>query len=668
MPVSGSRARTAAARGAAALLAALLAAACRESSAPPGPEELPFGLDAITDTPVVLVGAGDIGDCQTSGDEATAALLDGIPGTVMTLGDNVYPNGSASDFANCYEPTWGRHKARTRPSAGNHDYNTAGAAAYYAYFGASAGDPDRGYYSYDLGGWHVVVLNSNIDIGAGSTQLTWLRDDLAASGAACAVAYWHHPRFSSSGVHPSTTAYQPAWEILYDAGVELVLAGHAHQYERFAPQTPAGAADPAYGIRQLVVGTGGAGPMHGFGTPAPNSEVRGTVRGVVKLTLRSDRYAWEFVPVAGQSFTDAGSATCHGPPGGVNQPPTARAGGPYVSTGTVPFDGSASSDPEGDALTYAWDFGDGTRGSGVAPSHTYATSGVHLVTLTVTDAGGLASAPDSTTATIAGAGPVVVLAGAGNIAKCTNDRDEWTARLLDAFADRVMTLGDNAFPDGTLADYETCYGPTWGRHRDRTIPVLGNHEYDAGNADGFFDYFGARAGPRGLGYYSVDVGDWHVIALNERIGFAAGSAQERWLRDDLAANTRPCTLAMWHSARFMSSDYEGWTSRSAPAAVWRALYEGGADVVVNGHDHHYERLAPMRPDGTRDDAAGIRSFLAGTGGESLHLPTLAVHPHSEVRAAVYGVLKLTLRAGGYDWEFVPVAGESFTDAGSGTCR
>jgi len=257
---------------------------------------------------VVLVGAGDIADCNA---EPTAALLDNIAGTVFTAGDNAYPNGTASDHASCYDPSWGRHKARTRPSPGNHDYNTSGATGYYNYFGALAGPASRGYYSYDLGAWHIVSLNSNVSMSAGSAQEVWLRADLAASTKTCTIAYWHHPRFSSGSNHGSSTQSAGVWQALYDAGAEIVISGHDHEYERFAPQTPGAAADPARGIREFIVGTGGAG-LYSFATPLPNSEVRdNTSFGVLQLTLKPDGYGWRFIPAQGGRFTDSGSGRCH---------------------------------------------------------------------------------------------------------------------------------------------------------------------------------------------------------------------------------------------------------------------------------------------------------------------------------------------------------------------
>src|SRR5436190_900506 len=268
------------------------------------------GRGASATASLVLVGAGDIASCSSTADEATANLLDGIPGTVFTAGDNAYENGAAADYANCYNPSWGRHKARTHPAPGNHEYSTAGAAGYFGYFGAAAGDPDKGYYSYTLGAWHIIVLNSNLATNAGSPQETWLRADLAPRPVKCTLAIWHHPRFSS-GPHGSSTAVQPLWDDLYAANADVVIVGHDHLYERFAPQTPTGQADAARGIREFVAGTGGAG-LYVFATPAPNSQVKNnTTHGVLKLTLYGDRYDWKFVPVAGSSFTDSGTGRCH---------------------------------------------------------------------------------------------------------------------------------------------------------------------------------------------------------------------------------------------------------------------------------------------------------------------------------------------------------------------
>ena len=258
-----------------------------------------------------MVGAGDVASCSSSGDEATANLLDTIDGTVFTVGDLAYDNGTAAEFTNCYDPSWGRHKSRTKPSPGNHEYNTAGATGYYGYFGAAAGDPAKGYYSYDLGDWHIIVLNSNIARSAGSTQEQWLRADLAASTKTCTLAYWHHPRFSSSAVHGNDVSVQPFWQALYDANADVILSAHDHSYERFAPQDPTGGADATRGIREFIVGTGGRS-HYALGTVKVNSQVyNGDTYGVMKLTLSAGSYAWQFVPVAGGTFTDSGTGSCH---------------------------------------------------------------------------------------------------------------------------------------------------------------------------------------------------------------------------------------------------------------------------------------------------------------------------------------------------------------------
>ena len=264
--------------------------------------------------PVVLLAAGDIAVCDSSYDEATALLLDTRAGSIAVLGDNAYQSGALTEYTTCYGPSWGRHKARTRPAPGNHEYLTAGATGYWDYWGAAAGPRDQGWYSYDLGSWHIIVLNSNCtEVGctAGSAQEQWLRADLAAHPTQCTLAYWHHPRFSSGASHGNNTAVGPFWQALYDAGAELVLNGHEHLYERFAPQTPAQGADAAAGIRQFTVGTGGR-TLVPVGTVQPNSQVLHTgTYGILQLTLGAGTYAWEFVPVAGASFTDQGTGTCH---------------------------------------------------------------------------------------------------------------------------------------------------------------------------------------------------------------------------------------------------------------------------------------------------------------------------------------------------------------------
>jgi len=268
---------------------------------------LPEVTLAQTSDPV-FVGAGDIASCGTQQDEATANLLDSIPGTVFTLGDNVYQDGTLTEFNNCYAPSWGRHKSRTRPAPGNHDYHVPGAAGYFDYFGAAAGDRSKGYYSYDLGAWHILALNSEIEQSTGSAQEQWLRAELAAHPNVCTLAYWHKPRFSS-GPHGDNTDSQALWQALYEYRADVVLNGHDHSYERFGLQNPSGQAD-LNGIREFVVGTGGNG-LRSFPTIQPNSEKRNdTSWGVLKLTLHATSYDWQFIPIAGQTFTDVGSGNC----------------------------------------------------------------------------------------------------------------------------------------------------------------------------------------------------------------------------------------------------------------------------------------------------------------------------------------------------------------------
>jgi acid phosphatase type 7 len=270
---------------------------------------------AASDEPAVLVGAGDIADCaDLSGAEATAKLLEQIPGTVMAVGDLAYPDGSKKNFA-CYEKTWGRLKARTRPAPGNHEFHAAGAMPYFDYFGPAAGDSKNGYYSYELGTWHILALNSECkDIGgcdANSREVKWLRADLASHPAACTLAYFHKPLFSSGSAHGNDPEMKALWQALYDAGAEVVINGHDHNYERFAPQNPDGGSDPARGIREFVAGTGGKShrPM---ALLKPNSEVQNAdTFGVLKLTLREGAYDWQFIPEAGKSFSDSGTAKCH---------------------------------------------------------------------------------------------------------------------------------------------------------------------------------------------------------------------------------------------------------------------------------------------------------------------------------------------------------------------
>lgn len=264
----------------------------------------------------VLLAAGDISSCSNPGDFATAHIIEQYPhAAVAGLGDTAYEDGSPEQFAQCYNPAWGPFKDRTHPAVGNHEYLTPDAEGYFSYFGAAAGDPTKGYYSYNLGSWHIVVINSNCSkvggCGPNSPQVKWLEGDLAENPAKCTLAYWHHPRFSS-GEHGDNPYMKTIWQDLYNAGVDIVLNGHDHDYERFAPMDGDGNADPNKGIREFVVGTGGKNYYPFSGKFDANSDVHAAdVFGLLKLTLNPGSYSWQFLPEPGKSFSDSGSGTCH---------------------------------------------------------------------------------------------------------------------------------------------------------------------------------------------------------------------------------------------------------------------------------------------------------------------------------------------------------------------
>lgn len=262
----------------------------------------------------VLVGAGDIADCESDGDEATSALLDGIAGTVFTAGDNAYPVGSTETYRDCFGPSWGRLLDRIRPAPGNHDWGVGALTAYRDYFGETASNPEGDpWYAYDLGTWQIIVLDSDCSrvdgCGPESRQGRWLAATLAASEARCTLAIFHRPRFSS-GEHGGQDEVGPFWDALYAAGSDVVINGHDHDYERFAPMRPDGTEDRERGIRQFVIGTGGA-PLRAFRDPVTNSELRASVsHGLLELALRDGSYDWRFVATRGE-FSDRGTANCH---------------------------------------------------------------------------------------------------------------------------------------------------------------------------------------------------------------------------------------------------------------------------------------------------------------------------------------------------------------------
>lgn len=267
--------------------------------------------------------AGDIADCSGRSN-SVANFLDNNSGPFLAPGDLAYDNGSNADFANCYNPRFGVHKSRTFPAPGNHEYNTPGAAGYFNYFGSRVGSQNRGWYETTINGWQVITLDSNCFLvggcGAGSDQYQWLQSRLAARPNACRIAQWHHPRFTSSVSNPDFTGINPLFQLLYQAGTDLVMQGHAHHYERFAPMNPSGAIDSNRGIRTFVVGTGGA-VQRGFGTAHLGSAVRRTgTFGLLELTLNQSSYSWQFRTTNGPAINDTGSDTCHNATGGGGTP------------------------------------------------------------------------------------------------------------------------------------------------------------------------------------------------------------------------------------------------------------------------------------------------------------------------------------------------------------
>lgn len=266
---------------------------------------------ASSNDPVVLA-AGDIANCSNDHDAATASLIKAQTGTVLALGDTVYEKGSTKNYTECYDPTWGQFKDRTYPAIGNHEYETKSAAGYFSYFGSKAGTPGQGWYSFDVGAWHLIALNSNcskVGCDDSSTQMQWLQDDLTKHSNTCTLVYFHHPVYSS-GFHGTTKALQPFWKTFVKNNVDLVLSGHDHDYERFAPQGNDGVSDPA-GVRQFVVGTGGRS-LYPLIRNVPNSEISdASSYGVLKLTLHDKSYDWQFLPSENGTLVDSGTGECH---------------------------------------------------------------------------------------------------------------------------------------------------------------------------------------------------------------------------------------------------------------------------------------------------------------------------------------------------------------------
>jgi PKD repeat protein len=428
-------------------LVILFASCGQDSMGPDVADDLDPQLN-VASSGEIWIGAGDIATCLNDHDEETAQVVDSLliehpNATVFTAGDNVYEDGTAQEYADCYEPTWGRFKDRTWATMGNHEYRVPGATPTYDYFGARVGPRDLGYYSLDVGDWHIVALNSGsgstVPMDAGSAQEQWLRADLAATDKSCIMAVFHHARFKScpadnnACVIEEDTRTADLWQALYDYGTDLAVVGHVHRYERWAPVDGSGNADPA-GIRQFIVGTGGRSvgglPKYKFG---PNIEEIGTddVYGVLKLTLRTNAYDWEFVQAPGTAtYTDAGTAFCGGP-------------GPSAdfTWSTTALDVAftdASTDPDGTVVGWNWDFGDGNTSTAQNPGYTYSEGGTYTVTLTVTD-------NDGTTGTTSKSVPVGPQAPTAEFG--------WSATNLEATFTDASTD-----PDGTVIGWDWDFG------------------------------------------------------------------------------------------------------------------------------------------------------------------------------------------------------------------
>ena len=655
----------------------LVLATCTEDRAPMSPRVGPV-LASVTGGDPVFVGAGDIAECDRHSYD-TDTLLQSIAGTVFTAGDNAYPDASDANFTNCYDPTWGREKARTYPAIGNHEYNLGNANGYWNYFGTANFGYPNAYYSYDLGTWHIIVLSSMwppynpAGYDFGSPQEQWLKADLAAHPAMCTLAIWHHSRFFSPTVNPDTGVtdwVRAFWVDLYNAGADVVVGGHFHQYERFAPQDPDGNLDSQTGIREFIAGTGGSGLSGGvFSRIRRNSEVlNGTTWGVLQFTLHPTSYDWKFIPAKGQTFSDAGSAPCHGarPMVNVGYDQLTNPGRTFNLLATfTDFDNSSPW-----SYTIAWGDGSSTSGSvataaavdSIRSSHAYSAVGQYLLNVAVTDNTGL-SGSSSANVTVTNDN---VLIAAGNISRCDSQNDDKTANLLDHLGGTVITVGDNAYASGSLTEFQNCYAPTWGRSLPRTQPTPGDKDYQTAGASGYFSYFGAAAGDPSKGYYSYDLGAWHIIALNSSLSTSTGSAQEQWLKADLAGTTGQCILAYFHYPLYASQNGSQVWGPMQP--LWNDLYAARADVVLGAHYQFYERFAQQTPSGVADPQGGIREFVVGTGGQSWSAFGTP-RPTSQVRATqTWGVLKFTLHSTSYDWQFIPITGQTFTDAGTTACH
>ena len=435
----------------------------------PGSPSVP-ALGEVQGDPVLL-GLADIASCWSAGDETTARLLDTTPGVIGIAGDTEQNHGEPAEFQGCYEPAWGRHKWRTKPAVGDHEYGTPGATGYFGYYGSAAGQSGKGWYSYDLGTWHIVVLNSNCELiggcGPGSEQYEWLQDDLAENAGSCVGAYWHHPRWSAGATHGSLTKSAPFWDVLYEYGAEFVYSGNDHTYQRFAPQTPSGQVDQTRGLRQFVVGTGGT-QHYPLNAPLANTQVQTTgTFGALKLTLHANSYEWRFLPQGGRTFTDTGTTDCSPSTHDTQSPETTIDSGPTglvaSSLASISFSSSESGSTfECKLDSAAWQACTSPRAlTGLA-------QGAHTFRVRATDAAGNVDATEATRTwtvdtaapdTIIGTGPSGPTASAaaslsfgstetGSTFECKLDDGAWQActspRALSGLAQGAHTFSVRA--------------------------------------------------------------------------------------------------------------------------------------------------------------------------------------------------------------------------------
>ena len=398
-----------------------------------------FGTTSLARATVTVAGAGDI--CDSTGAstcQATSDLIMSIsPTAVFTAGDNVYSNGTLSEYNARYAPTWGRFKTLTKPTPGNHDYNTSGATGYYDYFGALAGDRSKGYYSWDVGDWHFVALNTMSGGTVSDTQVNWLKSDLAANTKPCTAAYFHHP-LVSRGNYTGNSTVKPFWDALYAAKADLVLVGHDHNYQRYGKMNPSQVA-AADGIRQVLVGTGGRSFYSLSGSHALLQASNANTHGVLKLTLTATGYTGDFVPRAGSSYTDTFSGTCNKAGSGGNVAPVANFSS--TTSGLTAAFTDTSTDSDGTIASRSWAFGDGTTSTAANPSKTYAAAGTYTVTLTVTDNGGTSNTKSSqvTVSSATNAAPV---------ANFTSTTSALTASFTDSSTDSDGTIASRSWDFG----------------------------------------------------------------------------------------------------------------------------------------------------------------------------------------------------------------------------